>query len=334
MKTKLSFALLCALAVFAAGIVALEADDRAEDDDAPKGDVLVMVNGEAISKEQLYEAMLEKYGEKELSELIYRTILNQEFAKHHVTSSSSERERIISIRVERQINKIRQQIHQQSGGKLTIEAWLKQQGLDLQTYKAGLRKQMLEGEKNVEELIDTDVKMEKLARYYALTHDSIRVAHIQVKEKTAALEIIAKFKNGENFFQIAGKLSEDKYSKNNEGILSLPIFKGDWRFRIDVPGPEFENAAFALVRPGEICEQPIKSDRGWHVIKLLDRSKGEDKTFTELEQKIMKSILNSPISYEESNIYMMRLMAGSKIENKSKIKLNLPEFGQAAETPE
>ncbi len=250
-----------------------------------------------------------------------------------IRADTANIDRIIALRVERKVNGARQEIYKQSRGQLKLEEWLKEKRMDLKTYKATIRKQMLEGEGNIEPLLDTDVKMEKLARYYMFTHDSVKLAHIQVKEKTAALEIIAKIKNGENFFKLASKLSEDKYSNKAEGILALPIFKGDWRFRVDVPGPEFENAAFALVRPGEVCEQPVKSDRGWHVIKLLDNTKGEDKTFTELEQKIMDSIPNRPITYEESNVYLMRLISKSKIENKSMIKLNLPKFDKLAEKP-
>jgi peptidyl-prolyl cis-trans isomerase SurA len=74
-------------------------------------------------------------------------------------------------------------------------------------------------------------------------------------------DIYAKIQNGENFDTLARKLSDDKYSAPNNGEMQ-------W-FGIRMIGaPEFEEVAFSLKNIGEISK-PVKTQFGWHIIKLL-----------------------------------------------------------------
>lgn len=76
--------------------------------------------------------------------------------------------------------------------------------------------------------------------------------------KKVAVQIASRAKAGEDFAQLARENSDDPGSGQNGG--SLGVFgKGQMV-------PEFENAAFAL-EEGQISD-PVKSDFGWHIIRL------------------------------------------------------------------
>lgn len=93
------------------------------------------------------------------------------------------------------------------------------------------------------------------------------------------VDIKAKLDAGASFDSIARVESEDNASARRGGDLN-------W-FGIGRMVPEFENAAFAL-KTGQISE-PVKSQFGWHIIKVVDRRGVEpfEKKKSDI-QKVMK----------------------------------------------
>ncbi len=97
----------------------------------------------------------------------------------------------------------------------------------------------------------------------------ISVSHIMISDKKGARtfdpkerinEIAAMLKQGQSFESLAKEYSDDKNSAVKGGKLN-PFTKGDLR------SPEFEDAAYKLTKVGEISE-PVKTDFGWHIIRL------------------------------------------------------------------
>jgi peptidyl-prolyl cis-trans isomerase SurA len=122
----------------------------------------------------------------------------------------------------------------------------------------------------------------------------IMCAHIMVKSQkgqgTAADslsakqkidEIYSKIKAGESFEELAKQQSDDKASAKEGG--KLPLF-GTGRMVL-----EFEKAAFALQKDGDISE-PIKTQYGWHIIKRLEKKPIPtfDEVKNELKGKVTK----------------------------------------------
>lgn len=80
-----------------------------------------------------------------------------------------------------------------------------------------------------------------------------------LEKATAAL---GRLKNGEDFAALAKELSDDPGSKENGGEY-------DWQ-RQGSFVPEYENAVFEGLQAGEYTLQPVKSQFGYHIIKLLE----------------------------------------------------------------
>lgn len=85
--------------------------------------------------------------------------------------------------------------------------------------------------------------------------------HILVEDEAQAKTVVERLKKGEDFAKVASELSKDPGSGKEGGDLG-------W-FTKDRMVPEFAEAAFKL-KKGEVS-QPVKSQFGWHVIRLEDK---------------------------------------------------------------
>ncbi|HEY4210738.1 MAG TPA: peptidylprolyl isomerase [Steroidobacteraceae bacterium] len=95
--------------------------------------------------------------------------------------------------------------------------------------------------------------------------------------KKLADEVYAKAKAGEDFGELAKKYSKDPGSADKGGVL-------DWADRSSFVAPEFSDAAFSM-SPGEI-HAPVKTQYGYHIIKLLEVEAGKTRTFEEAKPEI------------------------------------------------
>jgi len=124
-------------------------------------------------------------------------------------------------------------------------------------------------------ITDADVK----ARYEEMVKQvkpkvEIRASHILVKSEAEAKQIIAQLDKGADFATLAKEKSIGP-SKSHGGDLG---FFGKGRMV-----PEFDKAAFAL-KVGEYSKQPVKTQFGWHVIKVVDERKVAPPTFDQVKE--------------------------------------------------
>lgn len=108
---------------------------------------------------------------------------------------------------------------------------------------------------------DAEVKAE-YEKFKAQAGDKeYRARHILVEKEEDATALIKQLKAGAKFEDLAKKSSKDPGSAQNGGDL-------DWA----APGsyvPEFSQA-MAKLQKGEMTEAPVKSQFGFHIIKLED----------------------------------------------------------------
>ncbi len=116
-----------------------------------------------------------------------------------------------------------------------------------------------------------------------------RAAHILIETggelsddeaKAKIDEIATRVKNGDDFAAVAKEASQDPGSANEGGDLG---FAGP-----GVYDPAFEDALYAL-NEGEVSA-PVKSEFGWHIIKLLGVQSPEVPAFESLKPQLVREL--------------------------------------------
>ncbi|MEI6766391.1 MAG: peptidylprolyl isomerase [Bacteroidota bacterium] len=127
--------------------------------------------------------------------------------------------------------------------------------------------------------------------------------------KSKILEVYAKIKNGSSFEDMVTQYSDDKGSATKGGILPA--------FGVNRMVPEFIVAIQKLKDIGAISE-PVRTDYGWHIIKLVDRKpiKSFDDEKSILKSRIMKdsraSMSKGAVINRIKNEYKFMEFAGTK----------------------
>ncbi len=120
-----------------------------------------------------------------------------------------------------------------------------------------------------------------------------------IAAETRIHEIKKRLEGGEDFAAAAKASSEDPGSEYKGGDLGF--------FPRGQMVPEFENAAFAL-KIGEVSE-PVKTDFGYHIIKVEDRKEEKVKAPEEVKEDIQNKLITEK---QEEAITKLLL----KLENK------------------
>lgn len=116
--------------------------------------------------------------------------------------------------------------------------------------------------------------------------DEVRARHILVDSEAKAKDIKKKLDNGASFEKLASELSSDPGSKKQGGDLGF--------FTEDKMVPEFAKAAFAT-KKGKISD-PVKSNFGWHIIKVEERRKVTPPTFDAVKERLKAEIAEKKLS--------------------------------------
>jgi peptidyl-prolyl cis-trans isomerase C len=130
--------------------------------------------------------------------------------------------------------------------------------------------------------------------------EEVKAAHILVETEAEAKDIIAQLQKGGDFAKLAKEKSKDPSAAAQGGDLGY--------FSKDKMVPEFADAAFAM-KPGEVSKAPVKTQFGWHVIKVEDRRTPTAPTLDEMKPELEQQLSQSIISHE-----IETLRAAAKIE--------------------
>jgi parvulin-like peptidyl-prolyl isomerase len=155
------------------------------------------------------------------------------------------------------------------------------EGLDIEvendTAFQKQKDQILLNELYKKEILDkSEVSEGELKKQYAKMKEEVHCWHILVESEELADSIYRQLKEGADFGELAKEKSIDPSAQNNAGDLG---FFG-WGKMV----PEFQEAAFAL-KEGEISK-PVKTQFGWHIIKLIERREAEQQPFDKVKDMI------------------------------------------------
>jgi len=147
---------------------------------------------------------------------------------------------------------------------------------------------------------DADMKAEYDKFVAANSGKEYKARHILVEKEEQAKAIIASLKKGGKFEDIAKKQSKDPGSGANGGDL-------DWAAP-DNYVPEFSQALTKLSK-GQVTDAPVKTQFGWHIIRLDDV---RDPKLPAFEQ--VKPQLQQQMQQQRLTQFQDELRAKAKIE--------------------
>lgn len=107
--------------------------------------------------------------------------------------------------------------------------------------------------------------------------EEVHARHILVKTEDEAKAVIKELEGGKKFEDVANEKTTDPSGKGSGGDLGF--------FAAGQMVPEFEKAAFAL-KPGEYTKEPVKSQFGYHVIKLEEKRQQPPPAYDAVKEQV------------------------------------------------
>ena len=254
------------------------------------------VNGDRITKSELYDTLSNVYGSVAVESLITKKVIEQEADKRDIKVKDSE------------INEEVDAYQTSYGGEEAFASALKENGLTLEDFKEDI-----EVNKKIEKLMQQDIKIteKEVKAYYEENKanydqpEQVEVSHILVEDKEKANDLLNKVKAGEDFAKLAKENSTDPGSAENGGELGY-ISRGEMV-------EEFEKAAFAL-KDNEVSDL-VKSKYGYHIIKKTGHKEAKESTYEESKKDAKEAALSEKIA-SESETWLEDLKKEYKIKNK------------------
>ena len=157
----------------------------------------------------------------------------------------------------------------------------------------------------------TENSIKKVYENYLKSFKSTKeynASHILVKEKKDAEDIIKKLNNKINFSELANQFSIGPSGKNG-GELG-------W-FSSGKMVPEFEKATVNL-NNGEFSKNPVKTQFGFHIIKLNDSRISKPKNLNQIESSIKKMIKSKILKNLEIELKKNQIIIINKFEDVAK----------------
>ncbi|OGI46233.1 MAG: hypothetical protein A2151_02755 [Candidatus Muproteobacteria bacterium RBG_16_65_34] len=156
---------------------------------------------------------------------------------------------------------------------------------------------------------DEDTKKRFQQEFEQTDKNEYRVRHILVKTEDEAKDLLAQLHKGAAFAALAKQKSTDLFSKDKGGDLG-------WINQGMGFVPEFFSAVAAM-RKGDISKAPVKSDFGWHVMKLEDTRALKLPTYEQfVANPQAQDRLRRKIQEERINALLKELKDTAKIEIK------------------
>mgnify|MGYP003991940593 FL=1 len=275
-------------------------------------EVVAVINGEEISRDTLANVLININGAEGLERIIRRTLVKQEANKRNLTITGEE----VAERVELHINAQIQQQMKQGGLKdeQDLKRELEKAGMTLEKYRTNIAKMFkltngqIEAELLAEKIIRETVKITNEELHEAFEEqlgEKILARQIVFRSNRDAEKALERLKSGANFESLAKKESIDRNSASRGG-------------RMRPFGPEgVMGKAVASLKNGELSDI-VKTDSGYHIIKLEKRIPRSTKKFSEVKEDLEKFLTVQKVQ-TRLNPWLLNLAESADITR------NLPE---------
>lgn len=271
-RARLVLVALVAGVILIGGAWTLRAQDGA--------DVVARVNGEAITKDELFDMMYQYVGPQALDELILVRLVEQEAAARGVAVPQDD--------IDAEVSAIAAQV----GGMEQLQFVLAQQGATMDRLMSDIERTLL-----IRALLAPNVEVtdEEVRTFFdSNSHlfaqqEMVRARHILVKTEDEAKALRQQLVDGADFAELAQQHSTDTGSAARGGDLG-------W-FGRGVMVEPFEKAAFAL-EVGEISE-PVETSFGYHLILVEEKAEAKDAEFNdEIASTIRNALIDEKVQQQ------------------------------------
>ncbi len=279
------------------------------------------VNGEKVTQPQLdkiinlYVEQAKIYGmdpeqepelmksieEAALNDLIDQTLLVQEAIRQGFEATDKE----VSDAIKN---------YKELSGTEGYKQFLKAAGMTDEDFKQEMYNQVLVGELHDKVIAKVKISEQDVKDYYQQYPENfgnlreIKVSHILLKTKKEAEAVIQKLKAGEDFGTLAQEFSIEEAAKQSKGDLGFINEQSDLV-------PEFKIPALKL-KPGQITEEPVESEFGFHVIKAFEEKPAHVETFDKVKDQaeMMAQRAKEDQAWKD---FVANLHKGAKIKTKN-----------------
>jgi foldase protein PrsA len=255
--------------------------------------VAAIVNGEKIpTKKWLHycrELVPDVQEAKLVQQLVDAELVRQQLQKANIVISGEDAERELAIH---------EKLFEEDprSGDMSFDEYLKRQGKSKESLKGSEEFLSALG---AQRLLGSDLSEEEIQEYFEkqkerLGEGMVRAQHILIsyadqqtrlpdyeKAFTKIKELRTQIENGADFSALAAANSEDPGSGGRGGDL------GYFR-KADMIGP-FAEAAFSLKK--EELSQPVKTQYGYHLIKVIDIIPPKDVTLDDFRERIVREMV-------------------------------------------
>ncbi len=335
MKTHRSQCLAIAVSIATAAFALAESKPVAAK--GPGGlaaDIAATVNGEKITTAELDQAFARAAASRQMSvdsvppdqkAGVLRMILDDMINERLVTKASAS-VKIDAKEVDAEFEKIREA---RKASVDEVKAELAKVGMTIESLKADIAKRMQQRQWVTDQIKDkaADPSENEAKEFYQKNPqffeqaEQVRASHIlfMLKPDAAPDAVTATLKKAEaatvrakkeDFAKLAGELSEEPGAKERGGDLNFFPRKG-------MMVEPFAEAAFKLQKD-EVSPEPVRSQFGYHIIKVTDRKPATKQAFEEAKPQIV-----AHLSQEKKKSAIDGLIA--QMREKAEVKMNLPE---------
>lgn len=257
------------------------------------------------------QARLLQFKQRLLDNLINQSLVEQAAKDRGITVTDAE--------VQKQIDQLKAGFKDQS----QFEAALKSAGMDPSTLTAQVREQLVT-QKLIESLAaNVKITDAQIAAYYSKNKQQFfqpaqkRAAHILFNsaDKATAEKVLGEIKAGGDFSALAKQYSKDAASAAKGGDLGWPTTPFV---------PEFQ-AALDKLSKGQTTSALVKTQFGWHIIRVTDTRPAVQKTLAQAKAEITQILTQQ----QRSDAYQ-KLVA--ELRKKAKVQVFVQDLKASQNT--
>ncbi|MCR2804193.1 peptidylprolyl isomerase [Paenibacillus soyae] len=259
------------------------------------GSAVATVNGENITKDELYDLLVDANGEAALDNLITETLVQQEADAASISITDQDvTDEIAIIKMDF--------ANDEEFNSVLIQNGLTEEDLRDQMRVSAMVRKVLESK--------TEVTDEEMQTYFdenkaklGEAPEQVRASHILVATKEEADAILAELKGGADFAETAKAKSTDGSAASG----------GDLGFfsKEDMVEP-FSEAAFAL--EVDAISEVVQSEFGYHIIKKTDYKAATTANFEE-KKELIRLKLTSDETNQLASAWIQEIRDKAKITN-------------------